>query len=381
MIDFYIPAEDRALLDSVDRMMNRYFPPEALRAADRAHETPWHLMAPMAELGLFALPFPESYGGFAKDWRSMALVQERIAGHAGIAATLLATTVSFGGMSLVTYGSAAQQRELMPRLIRGELKFALALTESAAGTDAAALVTSARPTGGGWLINGRKTWISNADAADYLVVACRTQRHSQGSQGVSMLLVPRSTPGISMTLLEKVGQNCLPSWDVGFDDVQVSDEALMGEEGGGFRHLKSTLRYSRAGQAANAVGQAQRAVDVAVAHARERKQFGQSIGSFQAIQHKLADMQVRVNQARLALYQLAWLIATGQRCGLEAAQAKLVASEAFREVTNAGMQIMASAGYAVESDMQRMWRDAALFTFGEGSNEMQRNVIAREMGL
>lgn len=196
-----------------------------------------------------------------------------------------------------------------------------------------------------------------------------------------MLLVPRGAPGINMTLLEKAGQNCLPSWDIGFEDVDVDESALMGEEGGGFRHLRSTLQYSRASQAANAVGQAQHAVDVALAHAREREQFGQPIGAFQAIQHMLADMQVRVNQARLALYHLAWLIATGQPCQLEGAQAKLAASEAFRDVTTQGMQIMASAGYAMESEMQRMWRDAALFTFGEGSNELQRNLIAKEMGL
>lgn len=381
MIDFAIAEDDRALLDSVDRMMARHLPPEALRRADRAHETPWHLLPAMAELGLLALPFPEEYGGFGKGWPSVALVQERLAHHAGIAATLFSTNVCFGGMSLVTYGTDVQKRELLPKLIRGEARFALALTESAAGTDAGAITTTARRVGGGWRINGRKIWISNADAADHMVVACRTAPGSTGPRGVSMLLVPRGTPGIHMTVLEKVGHNCMPSYDIGFDDVEVDDGALMGEEGNGFRHLMSTLHYSRAGQAANAVGQAQKAVDLALQHARERRQFGQPIGSFQAIQHKLADMQVRVNQARLALYQLAWLIATGRSCRLEAAQAKLVASEAFQFVTRTGMQILSSAGYAIESDMQRMWRDAGLFTFGEGSSELQRNIIAREMGL
>ena len=211
MIDFEIPEEDRALLDSVDRVMARHFPPQDLRRADRAHETPWHLLPVMAELGLFGLPFPQEYGGFGRDWRSVALVQERLALHAGIAATLFGTTVSFGGMSLLTYGTPAQKRELLPRLIRGEAKFALALTESGAGTDAGAPITWARRTGGGWRINGRKLWISNAGAADYLVVACRTQAGSRGSQGASMLLVPRGSQGISMTVLDKVGHNCMLS--------------------------------------------------------------------------------------------------------------------------------------------------------------------------
>jgi alkylation response protein AidB-like acyl-CoA dehydrogenase len=173
----------------------------------------------------------------------------------------------------------------------------------------------------------------------------------------------------------------MPSWDIAFEDVKVSDEALMGEAGRGFRHTMSTLHYSRAGQAANAVGQAQKAVDLVVAYAKERVQFGQSIGSFQAIQHKIADMQVRVNLARLALRQLSWLIASERSCVLEAAQTKLAATEAFQFVTRTGMQIMASAGYSMESDIQRMWRDAALYTFGEGSSELQRNLIARELGL
>lgn len=381
MIDFEIPEEDRALLDSIDRMMAREFPPEALRQADAAHETPWHLLPKMGELGLFALPFPEEVGGLGKDWRTAALVNERLAYHAGIAATLFGTTVGFGGMSLLKYGSAAQKRELLPRVMEGRARFALALTESQAGTDAGAIITAARRTATGWVINGRKTWISNADAADYLVVACRTDPASKGSKGVTMLLVPRSTPGIHMTPLAKVGHHCMPSWDIGFDEVEVGEEALMGEVGQGFKHTMSTLHYSRAGQAANAVGQAQKAVDLAVAYAKERRQFGQAIGAFQAIQHRLADMQVRVNQARLALYHLAWLIATGRPCRLEAAQAKLVATEAFQFVTRGGMQIMASAGYSMESDMQRMWRDAGLYTFGEGSSELQRNLIARELGL
>ncbi|MBB5213664.1 acyl-CoA dehydrogenase family protein [Parapusillimonas granuli] len=381
MIDFEIPEEDRALLDSIDRMMAREFPPEALREADERHETPWRLLPFMGRLGLFAIPFPEEWGGLGKDWRTVALVNERLAYHAGIAATLFGTTVGFGGMSLLKYGTDEQKRDLLPRLIRGEVRFALALTESQAGTDAGAIIASARRTGSGWVINGRKTWISNADAADYLVVACRTEPGSKGAKGVSMFLVDRGTPGISMTQLAKVGHNCMPSWDIGFDEVEVSGKALMGVAGEGFKHTMSTLHYSRAGQAANAIGQAQKAVDLVVAYAKERMQFGKPIGSFQAIQHKIADMQLRVNLARLALRELSWLIATERPCRLEAAQAKLAATETFQFVTRNGMQIMASAGYSMESDMQRMWRDAGLYTFGEGSSELQRNLIARELGL
>jgi alkylation response protein AidB-like acyl-CoA dehydrogenase len=173
----------------------------------------------------------------------------------------------------------------------------------------------------------------------------------------------------------------MPCWDIGFQDVDLPDEALMGEENNGFRHLMATLHYSRANQAASAVGKGQAVVDLAIAHARERHQFGRPIGSFQAIQHRVAQMQVRVDQARLMLYHLAWMIATGQECRRQAAQTKLAASEMLSDVSDAGMRVMASAGYASESDMQRYWRDSRLLTFGEGTNDIQLNIIAKELGL
>ncbi len=380
-MDFSISGEQRALLDSVDRMMARHLPPEEVRRRDQAHDPPDFMLTRFAELGLMAIPFPAEYGGLEGSWVSVTLVQERLAYQAGMAASLYGTTLCFGGMSLLGYGNAAQKSALLPRLINGELRFSLALTEPGAGSDAGALVTRAERVEGGWRINGRKTWISNADQADYLVTACRTEKGSSGSRGVSVFLVPRGADGIAMTQLQKVGNNCLTSWDIGFDEVFVPDTALFGEEGDGFRHMMATLHYSRSGQAGNALGQAQRAVDIAAAHVKERVQFGQRLSAFQVVRHRLADMQTRVDQARLMLYRLAWLIDRGERCRKEAAQAKMLASDCLQYVTHHGMQLLASAGYAADSDMQRMWRDGRLYTFGEGANELQRDIIAREMGL
>jgi alkylation response protein AidB-like acyl-CoA dehydrogenase len=380
VLDFEIPDEDRMLLQSIDRMMERHFPPALIRQHDERHQPPLHMVPIMAALGLFALPLPEAYGGLGKDWRTMALVQERLA-YRGDTGALFSTTMTFGAASLVRYGSSQQKAELLPKVARGEVLFSLALTEPGAGSDAGAIVTSARRTGAGWRVNGRKIWISNADTADFLVTACRTEAGSHGPRGISMLLIPRHAPGISMTPLAKVGHNCMPSWDIGFQDVDVPGDALMGEEGGGFRHLMATLQYGRAGQAAGAVGRGQAVVDLAVAHAKERQQFGRPIGKFQAIQHRIAQMQVRVDQARLMLYHLAWMIATGRECRREAAQTKFAASEMLSDVTDAGMRVLASAGYAAESDMQRYWRDSRLTTFGEGTNDIQLNIIAKELGL
>jgi alkylation response protein AidB-like acyl-CoA dehydrogenase len=381
MMNFGIDEEQRAILHSIDRMMATHFPPDDARDYDARGECPPGLLRQFGDLGLLGIPVPERFGGLDGDWTTVTLVQERLGWHAAIAASLYSITVDFGAMSLLTYGSDAQQAALLPPLVRGEAQFSLALSEPGAGTDAAALVTRAERTDTGWRINGRKTWISSADTAAYLVTICRTERGSTGNAGVSVLLVPPTAAGIHMTRLHKLGNNSLTSWDIAFDDVMVPHDALMGQEGNGFRHVMSTLQYSRSGQAANAVGQAQAAVDMAIAHAKDRVQFGKPLTQFQVLRHTLVDMQNRVDQARLVLYRLAWLMSTGQPCRREAAQAKVLASETLQAVASDGMQIMASAGYAAESRMNRILRDSRLYTFGEGANEMLRDQMAREMGL
>ena len=373
--------EQRQILDSVDRFMARELPPAETRRRDREQDPPYHLLRSMGEAGFIAAPFSESVGGLGQSWTTVVLIQERMASLGLMAASLFTRTVTFGGMSLMSYGSEAQKHTLMPALIRGELLFAFALTEPGAGTDAAAIETRAERHNGGWRLNGRKSWISDADRADYIIMPCRTGPRDGGKHGISMFLVPRRSAGLHMSVLPKAGHNCMPSWDVGVDEVLLPDDALMGEHGAGMRHMQSTLHYARAGQAASAVGQAQAAVNLALEHAKTRRQFGQALGSFQVIAHMLADMQTRVDLARLMLYQLASLIDADLPCRKESAQAKLTAAEAFHFIADRGMQILASAGYSLDSDMQRYWRDSRLYMFGEGPVELQRNLIAREMGL
>ena len=380
-MDFAVTDDQQEILRSIDRFMERHFPPEMVRRLDREHEFPAHLLKGFGDLGILAVPFPESHGGLGGDWQTVVLIQERLGYHSAIAAALYSITVDFGGMTLMTAGSERQKAELLPRLIAGEAQFCLALTEPEAGTDAAAMRTSATRTATGWRVRGRKTWISCADTASFIVTPCRTEPGSKGKKGITMLMIPREAAGIHMTRLPKVGNNSLTSWDIAFDDVEVPADAVIGEVGDGFRVLMSTLQYSRSGQASNAIGQAQAAIDLALSHARERQQFGAPLSQFQVLRHKLVDMQMRVDQARLSLYHLAWLISTGRPCRRDSAAVKVLGSEALQFVADHGMQIMASAGYAAESDMNRYWRDGRLYTFGEGTNEMQRDLIAREMGL
>lgn len=379
-MDFSLTEEQRAVLGTVDRFCARHLPIEEVRRRDREHIPPYDLLPLMGEAGFFRIALPEAWGGIGADWQTVSLVQERLAWHGYCGGSIYNRVVGFGIASVLSYGSEAQRAAMLPKLAEGRLLMALALTEPQAGSDAAAIATRAARAEGGWRITGRKTWISDAEGADLLLVAARAPG-SSGSSGISMFLVPPKAPGIAMTRLEKVGNNCMPSWDIGFDELFVPDGALMGQEGQGFRHLMSTLAASRASLAATTTGCAQRAVDIAVAHAKERVQFGRPVGANQAVRHRLADMQMRVDQARLVVRHLAWLIATGQPCRREAAGAKIIATECLQYVTHHGMQIMASAGYAAESDMQRFWRDARLYTFGEGTSEVMRDLVAREMGL
>ena len=380
-MDFSISEEQASILLSVDKMISKFLPPEEVRRRDKNYEPPDFLLKYYAELGLLGIPFPEKYGGLNEKWFTVTLVNERLGYYAAIAASLYGTTIGFGGMSFLTYGTDNQKETYLPKIIDGKLRFSLALTEPSAGSDAGGIITNAKKVSNGWVVNGRKTWISCADEADYLVTPVRTDSNSSGSKGISILLIPRKSDGISMTYLEKVGNNCLTSWDIGFDDVFVSEKNILGEENDGFRNLMSTLHYSRSCQASNAIGQAQNAVDIIKKHVLERVQFGRSISKFQTVRHRIVDMQLRVDQARMILYKLAWLIDEGKRCRVEAAQAKILASECLQYVTNHGMQLMASYGYRQDSDIQRLWRDSRLYSFGEGANEIQREIIAKEIGL
>ncbi len=373
--------ELRMILDTVDRVFARHFPAEEARRRDKAHAPPYELLPALGDAGLIGLAFPEEYGGGGLPWSVVARVSERMGYLGSMLGTLCDVTVTFGGMSLMAYASEAQRREILPKMIKGEVLFALALTEPGAGSDASRIRTRAVAVPGGWRINGRKIWSSYAGDSTYMVTPCRTSGEPGQSRGLTMMLIPPTAKGVHMTQLEKVGNNGLTSWDIGLEDVFVPESDVLGEVDRGFRNLMSTLHYARAGLAASATGQSQKAVDIAIAHAKEREQFGQPIGKFQVIQHRLADMQMRVDQARLYTYHLADLISAGAPCRREAAQAKVIATECLQYVTHHGMQILASAGYHADSDMQRIWRDARLYTFGEGSNEIQRNIIARELGL
>lgn len=377
----FAPDDEARILDTVDRFLARRLPAAELRRRDEAEIPPYDLLAEMGELGLFALAAPSGEGGLGAPWTLVAQVQERLGRGAYMAASIYNRMVGFGIASILRNGSGAQRRALLPGLIAGEFFCSLALTEPGAGTDAGAITTRAVRSGDGWRITGRKTWISDAGGARYLLTPARTEPGSTGSRGITLFLVPGDAPGIAMTRLAKLGNHAMPSWDIGFDEVEVGDDAVLGEVGGGFRALMGTLHLSRASMAATVTGAAQAALDLAIGQARERVQFGRPLTQFQVLRHQLADLQMRVDCSRLYVQHLAGLITRAEPCRREAAQAKILATEALQAVTERGMQVFASAGYATGSEMGRFWRDGRLYSFGEGANEALRDLVAREMGL
>lgn len=369
------------MLESVDRFCLRRLSPDEVRRRDDAHQPPYDLLPELGELGVLRVPFAEEVGGLGMGWASLSRLQERIAYHAYFAASIVNRVVGFGVSPILQFGSGQQKNDLIPKLLDGKLLIALALTEPDAGSDARAVTLRAVRDGTNWRLNGRKTWISDAGGAGYLLTLCRTPGERGGETSLTAFLVPTSSGGLSMTELPKVGNNCMPSWDIGYDDVVIDDACRIGEPGQGFEVVTGSLRYSRASMASTTVGCAQAALDLAVDYAKNRKQFGRAIGSFQVIKHRLADMNMEVTKARLVVRELVRRVDANEPCDDIAAMAKVTSTEALQFVANHGMQILASAGYSAESAMQRYWRDARLYTFGEGTNEIQREIIARQMGL
>ena len=368
------PDDHDAILDAVERFC-RDIPQSEVVRRDAEHVPPYDYIPQLAALGLTRAAVPESAGGLGLPWSLFCRIQERMAYHAQPVASILNRIVSFGVLPLLQFGTEAQKAALLPPLMEGEALVALALSEPGAGSDARAVTTRAERDGQGWRLFGRKTWISDADHATHLLTLCRT------GDGLSAFLVPRHAAGVSMSLLPKVGNNCMPSYDIGFDDVLVPDEAMLGAPGEGFRTITGTLRYSRASLSATLVGSARAALDLAIAHAGEREQFGRPLAGFQVIRHRLVDMRIEIRKAELMVRELARMIDDGEDADEQAAMTKIVATEMFQFVTDRGMQILASAGYAAESPMQRYWRDARLYSFGEGANEIQREIVSRRMGL
>jgi alkylation response protein AidB-like acyl-CoA dehydrogenase len=345
---------------------------------DRDHHFPRELFGKLAELGLMGVCVPEEYGGAGADFLSYILVLEELSrADAGVGVTVAVHT-SAATLPVLTYGTDEQKSRFVPPLARGEQLGAFALTEAEAGSDAGALRTKAEQNADGWKITGAKQWITNGRHAGTLILFARTDPETAGARGVSAFILDAEHVRVTRDE-EKLGLNSSVTNDLVVEGAQVGRDRLLHEENRGFRVAMGTLDGGRIGIAAQALGIAQAGYEVARAYAAERRAFGQRIADFQAIQHKLADMSMEIDAARLLVYRAAWLKQQGRRHTEEGAKAKLFASEMARRQTAEAIQILGGYGYTKEFPVERYYRDAKITEIYEGTSEIQRLVIARSI--
>jgi alkylation response protein AidB-like acyl-CoA dehydrogenase len=345
---------------------------------DRDHHFPRELYGKLAGLGLMGACVPEEYGGAGVDFLSYILVLEELSrADAGVGVTVAVHT-SAVTLPILAYGTDEQKSRFVPPLARGEHLGAFALTEPEAGSDAGALRTKAEPSGDGWSITGAKQWITNGRYSGTFLLFARTDQSTAGARGVSAFVLDADHVRVTRDE-EKLGLNSSVTNDIVVEGAQVERDRLLHEENRGFRVAMTTLDGGRIGIAAQALGIAQAAYEVARAYALERHAFGHRIGDFQAIQHKLADMSMEIDAARLLVYRAAWLKQQGRPHTEEGAKAKLFASEMARRQTAEAIQVLGGYGYTKEFPVERYYRDAKITEIYEGTSEIQRLVIARSI--
>jgi alkylation response protein AidB-like acyl-CoA dehydrogenase len=379
-MDFELTDEQRAFRAVLRQFVDTDIRPVA-REWEAADRYPTEIVARLRELGLFGMTVPPEHGGLGLDLVSFALVFEEISrGWMGIAGILGSHSLSC--WMIARHGTPEQQRRYLPELATGERRTGIALTEPDAGTDLQGIKTTARRDGDHYIINGGKTWITNARYADPLPVLVKTDPTAEPAhRGMSVLLVDADTPGFTVLRdLPKLGYKGTESCEVLLEECRVpAGNLLGGQPGRGMQQVLSALEIGRINVAARAVGVAQAAYDEALRYARQRHAFGQPIGQFQAIQLKLADMATRVQAARLLAYWAASRADAGRRVDVEAGIAKLFASEAAQECALLSMHVHGGYGYSKEFVVERLYRDAPLMSIGEGTNDIQRLVIARRL--
>jgi len=382
-MEFGLSQEQRQIRDTVAEFVDEEVVPRAAEI-DETDEFPRDLIEEMSELGLMGMPFPEEYGGAGLDYHSYALALAEISRGSGGLGTIVAAHTSLAGNMLYEFGDDGQKETYLTPLNEGREIGAFALSEPGAGSDVPAMDTTAEPVEDeandgepeAYVVNGGKLWISNGSVADTVVLFAKTDEDA-GNKGISSFVVrPEEDEGFHVEGTEhKLGDKGCPTAELRFDDMRIPAERRLGEEGAGFVQALKTLNAGRITIAARGVGIAQAALDAAAEYANEREQFDQPIGEFQSIKHKLADMDTKLQAARMLMHKAADMKIRGEDYVKEAAQAKLYASEISREVANEGIQIHGGYGYTKDFPVERYYRDAKLNEIYEGTSEILRNTI------
>ena len=377
-MNFDLTPEQQLVRDTVREFAESRIAPVAAEL-DREHRFPYDLVSELAELGLMGMTVPEEYGGAGADTLSYALAVEELTRIDSSVAITVAAHHSLGTLPIFYFGNEEQKREWLPRLASGEALAAFGLTEPGAGSDAGATRTTAELRDGQWVVNGSKIFITNAGTE---ITACVIITARTGEGEISNLIVPNGTPGYEISApMEKMGWHASDTRELSFRDCALPEGNLLGPRGQGFNQFLQILDGGRISVAAMAVGLARGAYELALAYAREREQFGRPIARFQAVQFRLADMATEIEAARNLVYKAAWVKDQGRPFGKEAAIAKLYSGEMSNRVVNWALQVHGGYGYMDEFAISRLYRDQKILEIGEGTNEVQRMVIARHLGL
>ena len=382
-MDFALSTEHELLRRTARDFATREVEP-VVETHERERRFPRDLVRRLGEMGWLGIPFPEDEGGSGLDTLAYAIVVEELARVWGSLALIVAAHTSLGCNPIHVAGTPDQKRRFLAPMARGDVLGAYGLTEPEAGSDSGGTKTTARledgPEGSVWVLDGRKRFITNAGEAGTYVVTARTGQRSDGAPEISAYIVNADTPGFSVGRLEeKMGLHASATGELLFDGCRVPADQMLGRPGQGHKLFLETLDGGRISIGAMAVGLAQAALDASVPYARERRQFGRQIGSFQGVAFLIADMATEVEAARLMVHRAAWLKDQGRDYGLAAAEAKLFASEVSQRATNAGIQVHGGYGYIEEYKVERFLRDAKLTEIGEGTSQIQRLVIARKI--
>jgi alkylation response protein AidB-like acyl-CoA dehydrogenase len=381
-MDFDFTDEQQEFRAAVRAFAEEVVAPRA-EEMDRTGEFPLDIVKQMGEMGLFGLPFPEEEGGQGSDFTSLCIAIEELARVDSSVAITLEAGVGLGASPIHRYGTPEQKERWLRPMCHGEILGAFGLTEPGGGSDAGATRTTARLEGGEWVINGSKAFITNSgtDITGCITVTALTG-DSEGDREISAIIIPAGTPGLTVgRSYRKIGWHASDTHELSFDDCRVPEANLLGERGRGFAQFLATLDEGRIAVAALSVGLAQGCLDESLAYAKTRKAFGRPIGGFQAIQFKIADMKVAAETARLATYRAAWLRDRGRPFATEAAVAKLYASEIAVTAAREAVQVHGGYGYMEEFPVARFYRDAKVLEIGEGTSEIMRWIIARDLGL
>ena len=380
-MDFELTDERRLLRDTVRDFARQEVAPVA-EELDRTKSFPYELVSKMGELGLMGIPFPEEYGGGGADTLAYALAVEELTRVDSSVAITMAAHTSLGTMPIHLWGTDEQKDDWLPQLCSGQKLAAFGLTEPEAGSDAGNTQTRASLEDGDWVVNGAKQFITNSGTEiSGCVTITAVTGQTNGTKEISNIIVPNGTPGYEAgEPYRKMGWNASDTRPLSFDDCRVPEGNLLGRRGEGFKQFLQVLDGGRIGVAAMGVGLAQGALDEAISYAKERRAFGQPIANFQAIQAKVADISAQIEAARLLVYRAAVLKDRGEPFTLTAAQAKLITGRLAVRATEEAVQIHGGYGYIEEYPVCRFYRDAKILTIGEGTDEVQQMVIARQLG-